>query len=277
VIATLAPEPGKTPIADEYRAFVTATARVSTDPGVFDVAAYDPASVREASARWKRRMADEYASTTVFAGLVPQLVEANATLDASAIVMRMAQDELRHAEICGRVVTAMGGTPRVARDTTVQPIAVHAGCGPEERALRNVIVTAISETYSTAFFVASLDLLQDDYLRVITRTLLADEVLHGRFGFYYLQGWSDWLGSRPEVRASISKYLRHVFAVVEREFVRQPNGRGRGADDDALGLVSSELGREIFEATMEQAVAPGLDRFGLDATRAWRTRSLGEG
>ena len=274
MIATLVPEPGRTPIADEYRAFVTATARVSTDPGVFDVTAYDPASVREACASWKKRMSDEYASTTVFAGLVPQLVEANATLDASAIVMRMAQDEFRHAEICGRVVTAMGGTPRVVRETTVQPIAVHPGCGPEERALRNVIVTAISETYSTACFVASLDLMQDDYLRVITRTLLADEVLHGRFGFYYLQGWSEWLASRPEVRASISKYLRYVFAVVERELVRPSNGRPRGADDDALGLVSSELGREVFEGTMEQAVAPGLDHFGLDATRAWRTRSL---
>jgi hypothetical protein len=275
VIATLVPEPGSTPIAAEYRAFTRATARIDEAPGVFHTEAYDPVSVREATARWTKRMADEYASITVFSGLVAQLVEANATLDTSAIVMRMAQDELRHAEICGRVVRAMGGTPRVVRDTTVRPVAVHAGRCPEERALRNVIVTAVSETYSAAFFVASLDLMKDDYLRVVTRTLLADEVLHGRFGFYYLQGWSEWLAARPEVRASISTYLRHVFAVCEREFVRAPGTHPRGDDDDALGLVSNELARDVFHGTMGEAVAPGLDRFGLDASKAWRTRTLG--
>src|SRR5206468_749593 len=124
-------------------------------------------------------------------------------------------------------------------------------------------------------FVASLDRMKDPYLRAVTRELLADEVLHGRFGFYYLQGCSDWLAARPAVRATVSAYLRHVFAVCEREFVRPPSGRAPGADDDALGLVSSELAREVFGETMSKAVAPGLERFGLDATRAWQTRALG--
>jgi hypothetical protein len=274
VLATLVPEPGRTPIADEYRALLRATARVSTDPGELHAEAYDPASVREARARWKKRMVDEYASTTVFSALVAQLVEANATLDASAVLLRMAQDEFRHAEVCGRVVVAMGGSNRALRDTVVRPIAVHPGCGPEERALRNVLVTCLSEMYSVSFFVASLERMTDPYLRAITRELLADEVLHGRFGFYYLEGCSDWLAARPDVRASVSRYLRHAFAVCEREFVREPGGRPAGADDDALGLVSSAQGREVFCDTMSSAVAPGLERFGLDATRAWQTRAL---
>ena len=129
-------------------------------------------------------MTDEYGSTTVFSSLVGQLVEANATLDASAVVLEMAQDELRHAEICGQVVRALGGSSSAERDTAVSPIALHPGCSPEERALRNVLVTAISESYSCSFFVASLERMTDPYLRAITRELLADEVLHGCFGFY---------------------------------------------------------------------------------------------
>jgi hypothetical protein len=273
VIASFVPEPGTTPIADEHRAIVAAFGR-EVDLDAFDARAYDPVSVAASCAHWRKRMVDEYASTTVFSALHAQLVEANATIDTSSVVLRMAQDELRHAEICGRLVVRMGGSNRVTRDTAVRPLAVHAGCSAEERALRNVLVTSLSETHSVAFFVASLDRMEDPGLRSVTRALLADEVLHGCFGFHYLQAWSEWLAEKPEVRASISRYLRHVFAVCERELVREPTDAPRGADDDRLGLVSNELGREIFLTTMEQAVVPGLERFGLDASRAWRDRSL---
>lgn len=272
MIATFVPEPGTTAIADAYRA-LAAKACSRTAHGRFEAGAYDPASVAEARVRWKKRMLDEYRSTTVFSALVAQLVEANATLDASAVVLEMAQDELRHAELCGEVVRAMGGQSRAKRETSVASIATHAGCTAEERALRNVLVTSISEMYSVAFFVASLDRMTDPYLRSITRELLGDEVLHGRFGFLYLQGCEGWLEARPEVRASVSRYLRHVFAVCEREFVCAPRPTA-GASDDALGLVSSALAREVFLDTMAHAVVPGLEHFGLDATRAWRARSL---
>ncbi len=273
MIATFVPEPGPTPVADAYREIVDAFGR-DVDLDAFDPREYDPISVRAARAHWQKRMVDEYASTTVFSGLYAQLVEANASLDMGAVVLRMAQDELRHAEICGRVALRMGGTNRVQRDTTVRPLAIHPGCSPEERALRNVLVTSVSEMHSVAFFVASLDRMEDASIRSVTRSLLSDEILHGRFGFYYLQAWSEWLAARPEVRASISRYLRHVFAVCERELVCEPSGRPPGADDDRLGLVSNELGREIFLSTMEEAIVPALERFGLDATRVWRTRTI---
>ena len=57
--------------------------------------------------------------------------------------------------------------------------------------------------------------------------------------------------------------------------MRPPASRAPGSDDAVLGLVSSELAGEVFRQTMENAVAPGLERFGLDAAAAWRTRSLG--
>ena len=75
--------------------------------------------------------------------------------------------------------------------------------------------------YSVAFFVATLEGMTDPYLRAVTRHLLADEVLHGRFGIFYLEAWADWLARRPEERGRISTYLRYVFAVCEREFVRE--------------------------------------------------------
>lgn len=274
MITTLVPEPGGTPIAEHYRRYSTAIGREPPSLSAFRVSDYDPISVKAARAHWKKRMVDEYCSTTVFSALASQLVEANASLDTSVIVLRMAQDEFRHAEICGRVVTAMGGTPRATFDSAVQPLALHSGCCAKERALRNVLVTSISEMHSVAYFVASLDRMTDVCLQEVTRSLLSDEVLHGQFGFHYLESCSEWLSDNPEIRASVSNYLRHVFACCERDFIREPSRRVPGADDDELGLVPNELGREVFLETMEKAVAPGLERFGLDGNRAWQTRSL---
>lgn len=275
MMATLVPVPGATPIAEEYRALVDATARIDRSYGDFDASAYAPESIRAARAHWRKRMIDEYLSTAVFSGLSAQLVEANATLDTSAVVLRMAQDELRHAEVCGRVVATMGGDPRVSYEPVERSLPRHEGTSAEECALRNVLVTSISETHSISYFVTSLDRLEDPYLRAVTRDLLSDEILHGRFGFHYLQAWSSWLAERDAVRASISTYLRHVFAVAEQAITREPSSHGHGRDDARLGLVPHEETLAIFRDTMENAVAPGLERFGLDAVRAWRTRSLG--
>jgi hypothetical protein len=275
MIADLVPEPGSTPIAEEYRLLVRGLTRITDEPGAFRPQDYDPISVASARGSWKKRMVDEYASTTVFSSIYAQLVEANATLDMGAVVLRMAQDELRHAEICGRVVLAMGGSHRVRRETAVAPVATHPGVCARERALRNVLVTALSEIHSVAWFVASLERMTDPYLRSVTRSLLADEILHGRFGFHYLAAEGDLLVERPEIRRSLATYLRYVFAVLEAAFVRDAQAEWRrGADGAALGIVDHDLGREVFLQSMESAVVPGLERFGIEAMRAFRSRTL---
>jgi hypothetical protein len=267
-------EPGSTPIAREYRRLRGALARKTTAFGAFNAANYDPLSVAAVCAGFKRRMVDEYESTTVYSSLCAQLMEANASMDTSAVVLRMAQDEFRHAEICGDVVTALGGYKGVMRETKVTPIAVHEGCSPEERALRNVIVTSISEMYSVSWFVASLDRTTDPYLRAVTRDLLADEVVHGSFGFHYLDAWQDYLKAEPEVCNSIARYLRYVFAVSEQASVGTYSERNLGRDADALGLIAYGEAKDIYHQTMEQVVAPGLERFGISALKSWNNRAL---
>ena len=262
-------EPGTTRLADEYRAVVLGIARAPLAPPPFELAAYDPRSLAAARAHWRKRMVDEYESTTVFSALAAQLVDAGATLDAPVVALRMAQDEFRHAEICGDVVVALGAQKQTRYTPVVRPLPVHADCSKEERALRNVIVTSISESYSAAFFVASLDRMEDPYLRTVTKSLLADETLHARFAFHYLSAWSAWLATRPHVRASLSRYLERAFAACERDFVRPEAAQGAGDDADRLGLVPRAEANALFFATMRDAVAPALDTFGLAATTAF--------
>ncbi len=265
-------------IATEYETLKQGVGRTARIESVFEASRYDPAAVARARRLWSERMVNEYTSTTVFTQLAAQLMETNAPLDATAVTLRMAQDELRHAEICGRVVEALGGSSRVMRETGIAPIARHPGCGDEERALRNVIfTTCLSEMNSVSYFVTVLERMKDPYLRDVTRALLADEVLHGRFGFVYLESRADWLAARPDVRASVGRYLRYAFAFVEREFTAGEGGATRAptADDDALGVVPVGLSAAVFRDTMLAAVVPGLERFDIPAEDAWKHRSLG--
>jgi hypothetical protein len=276
MMGDLAPATSRTLIEAEYRELDDRLTRVRAPEVGFDARGYDPRSVARARGLWLDRMVNEYTSTTVFSQLAGQLVEANATLDATAVALRMGQDELRHAEICAGVVRAMGGEARRARDTRVVAIARHPGASDEERALRNVIfTTCLSEMNSVSYFVAALERMRDPYLRGVTRRLLADEVLHGRFGFSYLEAWSPWLDAHPEVRAGLAGYLRFAFAVVEREFTQGELGRFAPLpDDDALGVLPPSFSAETFRRTMIDAVVPGLERFGIAAGDAWRRRAL---
>ena len=265
-----------TPIEKEYRSIAAAMVRCKRAVTTFDAAAYDPRAIEAARAMWQVRMAAEYRSTSVFSAMAAQLIEAHASLDAIAVVLRMAQDEVRHAELCGDTVVALGGNPRVEVDTDVTPLARHPGCGAEERALRNVIYgCCLSEIVNAARFVDCIDTMSDPFLRDVTRQLLSDEALHGQFGFHYLEDWRPWLEAHPEILASTTRYLHHAFAVLERQL------SGAGAkpktlteDERALGLPDPARLPDSFYTTIAGAIVPGLERFGFEAAAAWKNRAI---
>ncbi len=263
-----------TPLEEEYRDVDAAIRRTEPLVTTFDAGAYDPRAVEAARASWTQRMFVEHRSTTVFSSLASQLVEANATLDAKLVMLRMAQDELRHTETCGEVVRALGGEPVVEGDLGVAPLATHAGRPPEERALRNVLyATCLSEMVAVARLVDEIEATADPFLRDATRRLLADEVLHGQYGFHYLEAWRPWLDANPDVNASLERYLVHAFAVLEGELGGPMRVEPPRTDDElALGLLPAERARQVFYDTIVHAVVPGLERLGLDAGRAWSER-----
>jgi hypothetical protein len=266
-----------TAIEREYRAIASAMMRCTRSVHAFDPREYAPSSIAAAVSVWTARADAEYRSTSVFSALAAQLMEAGASLDSVAVTLRMAQDEVRHAEVCGQAVRALGGDARIQPPREIAPLARHKGCCPEERALRNVTYgCCLSEMVNTARFVDALDTMSDPYLRDVTRQLLSDEVLHGQFGFHYLEVWRDWLERRPGVRASLAGYLRHAFAVLERQL----SGAGApprelSADDRALGIPDPARLPETFYQTVTGAIIPGLERFGIDAADAWQSRSFG--
>jgi hypothetical protein len=265
-----------TAIEQEHRSALHALARCKPQAVVFDAAQYDPHAVAEAREMWRTRMRAEHESVPVLAALATQLIEAGATLDAQAVVLRIAIDEIRHAEICGEAVRALGGEPS-CEINELPTLPVFRGVSAEERALRNVIFGhALVESVNTAQLVDMLDTMSDPYLREATRRLLADEVQHAAFGFEYLAAWKPWLDGHPEARQSLTRYLRTAFAELER--VRSGSAlppRHRTADEVALGIADPARITVVFHQTVEGAIVPALEAFGLDAGSSWRARSAG--
>ena len=263
-----------TPLEKEYAMVKEGLTRCAVSTDTFDPGPYELNAISNACSMWKVRMEVEHRSTTIFAQLASQLMEANASLDCKVVMLRMAYDELRHTENCADVVVALGGSVEVVTDVECAPLARHPSCTPEERALRNVIyTTCMSEMVAVARFVDSLDEMRDPYLRDRTRLLLADEILHGQFGFHYLQSWQPWLEQNPEVITSLERYLTHAFAVIEDALAGPPVREvQRTADEIALGLPEPQRSRDIFFQTMEHATVPGIERFGINAGKAWRER-----
>ncbi len=264
------------PLGDEHRAVLHAIARTGPLVSTFDAAPYGSAALAKVREMWRIRMVSEYRSTSVFAALVPQLIEARASIDCVTVVLRMAQDEVAHGEICAEALRVIGGDPTSPDVIVSQPLPLHRGRTPEERALRNVIYgCCLTEVVNCARFVDVLEQMSDPYLRDVTRRLLADERLHGQFGFFYLDLFRDWLDRNGDVRASIGRYLQHAFAVLERELSGAGSKRPPLSDEErALGIADPLRLPESFYATVTGAIVPGLERFGIEAGASWKSRRL---
>ena len=127
---------------------------------------------------------------------------------------------------------------------------------------------------NTARFVDAHDTIEDPYLRDLVRVLLSDEMVHGQFGFQYLELVKEWLEEREDVRVSLRRYLAYAFAILERTMSGAGAPKRTLSDDErALGIPDPARHPEIFYQTITAAVIPGLERFGIDAGTAWKERA----
>jgi hypothetical protein len=241
---------------------------------------YEERTLAIARASWTERMRREHDSAAVFSRLLPQLMEAGATLDLKTAVLRMAMDELRHAGLCGAILELLGAKPEVETDLATVPLPEHEGCTPVERALRNIMfVGCLNETVGVAMLTEERALTKEPAIAAALEQLVADEVWHGKLGWLYLA--EVWPTFDAEQRARTNAYLAFGLRYVE-ETVLAPIARVRFDDGlttelNALGIPAPQDMRELFYATMEEAVIPQLDAQGLAASEAWAKRSAARG
>ncbi len=234
---------------------------------------YSERAMQLARNTWRKRMVHEHQSAAVFARLLPQLMAAAATLEHKTTVLRMAMDELRHASLCGGVVALLGGEAEAETDLRTAPLPEHEDGDPMEACLRNVMfVGCLSETVSIALLTEERELTREPVIERVVAQLAADEVLHAKLGWSYLA--ATWPELSDEGRERTKRYLPIAFGYLrEKMHGAMPLGvkvDGPLKDElEALGVMTSEDGRELFRATVESVIVPRLEDHGLPARDAW--------
>lgn len=250
---------------------------VEVPPGEALRERYD-ATVREAAVHtWRDRMVNEHRSAAVFAGLVPQLIEASSTIDVQTVALRAATDEIYHATLCGEVVRAFGGEPVASAEPSLLRMPEHPGLSALERAVRNVtFVGCLSETVAVALISEERELSEEPFVRATLDRILPDEVAHARLGWLYLAHNLPRLGAGAAGRMAL--YLRVAFAYLERREIdllplTPPEIPAElRAQREAVGLCEGEAAQSLFYRTVKEVIVPRFEELGIDARDAWEHR-----
>jgi len=243
------------------------TARQAAIP-LLDLREVSAVDLEAARTNWRERMASEHASARVFGALVGGMMNAGLPAAETSRVADMVRQELDHAALCAKVLTALGAEA-VAAIVDLPPVPAHEDASPLEGILRNVIsVGCCSETVAVALVATEREQAGPLSLRRVLDQILRDEIKHSRFGWRILGRFAPALSVAE--RASLGDYLVDAFEHQLRfhaPFLSMPCASEAGV---AIGAPHGRSSWLVFVATMETIVVPGLERSGLPAAEAWR-------
>lgn len=191
---------------------------------------------------WLRRVEVEYRSAAVTQQVGLWLTEIGAPPSLIRAALRIAADEIAHAELSHRVYRAAGGreVPALVRES----LTFSARHGPAQRELdvarACVEIFCLGETAAVRIFsVMRAQCTVPSARRALDR-VLRDEVRHRDFGWTLLPWLLDSYGAK--VRAHVTTVLPGALARIWRAYVSPTSGAGPAATevDRAWGLIGEE-------------------------------------
>lgn len=235
-------------------------------PAVANLAALAPS----AKATWRGRMINEYMSSGVFEGLAVQCA-ALGLEDEADECRGFADEERRHGVLCGAVLEALGGEAAFEAVATGD-FPEHAEVSKEEALARNLVaISCMAETVAVSLIGAERLEMPEGELKDLLTKIYADEVGHARFGWRLVGKLVADLDAAA--RARFGDYLRIAFAHLEEHELAHLAPGPAPAGGAAFGLCSGREARDLFFATVDDAIIPGLEALGLPARAAWENRA----
>ena len=241
----------------------------------FDRARYPGPALDLAGDAHLRLAEGEYHAVGLFGRIASGVAMAPAPFDLVAAATRISSDEIRHADYCTRFASlCMGQDVTLTIDREALAAAAPVLPGLDEADFLVAKYAATGETLAAALLSACRRRAKDPVARALFSSLLGDEVIHARVGWFYL-AWRAPQWSVAE-RQAVADHLGEFVASIEHAlwFGRDAPGDARVAAD-ALGVLDSESQREVVRQVMEEEIVPGLDALGLGASHAWRVRRRG--
>ena len=220
---------------------------------------------------WLRRVEAEYRSAAIAQHLTLWLIQIGASPDLVKAGMRIAKDEITHAEMSHRVFRDAGGEggPQLVRESL--ELRRHADEPLEHDVARIVVeVFCLGETVAVPLF---KELRAPCTIPSARRTLdrvLRDEVRHRDFGWLVL-GWLLEHPLAPDFRKIIDAELPRWFERLRAGYA--PEGvkeRPTSDAERAWGLMPLGLYRAAVDKAYGRDWEPRFGKLGIDARRAWK-------
>src|SRR4051794_18612711 len=219
---------------------------------------------------WLRRVEAEYRSAAITQQLTLWLIQIGASPDLIRAGLRIAGDELTHADLSHRVYVAAGGTepPPVARES----LGLAASGGPLEHDVVRVgtEVFCLGETVAVPLFKELRDPCTVPVARRALDRILRDEVRHRDFGWALL-GWLLETPLGEGLRALLGRELPRYFERIRASYAPAAAARDRSvaAEDASWGLIAPAKYGDVLRRSLERDYAPRFQKLGIDAKRAW--------
>jgi len=230
------------------------------DPTITSLA---PLERRAIGLAWLGRSASEGGAAQNFRLIADSLRDAGAAPALIELAKRAMQDEIQHAELCRQVAVRYLGCDVALPEARKASYPRFEGATPELVALLHVMLNCcFNETSATAYLGMSLEQARGQLVRSALRELLSDDIDHARLGWGVLE---STLQASPALAPILSRYL---LPLTRMNFRTWRVGEKPMHENPAHGCpLGSDVARNLIEA-MEGLVFPGLERVGLDTTRA---------
>lgn len=231
-----------------------------------------PAPTEAVRREWLRRVEAEYRSAARTQHLTLWLLQIGASPDLVRAGLRIAADEVVHAELSHRVFLAAGGEggPSLVRETLeLQRLADEP---LEHDVARNgVEIFCLGETVAVPLFKELRGVCTVPIARRALDRVLRDEVRHRDFGYLLLDSLVADHPMAEVLRGLIVRELPSWFARLRAAYApAMPNGEPPvSADERAWGLMPPALYRAAVEKALSRDWIPRFARAGIDAKAAW--------
>lgn len=220
---------------------------------------------------WLRRVEAEYRSAALTQHLTLWLIQIGASPDLVRAGMRIAADEIVHAELSHRAYVAAGGEggPSLVRESLELS---RAEGEPLEHDVARVAVEAfcLGETVAVRLFKELRGPCTVPVARRALDRILKDEVRHRDFGWTLL-AWLFELPIAAELRGVVARELLPSFARLRMAYAPRPKAEepAMTPEERAWGLMPVSLYRARVEKTLARDWQPRFEKLGVDVRAAW--------
>ena len=247
--------------------------RPSAEPPPFDRGDYAPRVVERAAASWRKLRDDERRSVVGAALVAADLARLGAPTEILGAAARLVEDEIRHVEVCGRVLEQLGAPAPEGPlpDLTDSPFGIEA---VEARCARVLLAGfAVGEPMSAACFAAARRRTREPLIQWTLTALLRDEARHGPFGIR-AGAWvvRSWTGEQrralwPHCVAEMERFERSLGGPVPASMASRASGSD-GEDEarrqlENLGLLEPGPNCEAAIGGITRLVLPPLTALGI--------------